>query len=78
MQLPALSFHSKKKNKQGIRTCLPVVSTQKMAQFPKSSESGDGRVYGVEGDGRERAKMGVAVDKSGREGVDLRCGRCGA
>jgi hypothetical protein len=49
-----------------------------MAQFPKSSESGDGRVYGVEGDGRERAKMGVAVDKSGREGVDLRCGWCGA
>ena len=32
-----------------------------MAQFPKSSESGDGSVYGVEGDGRERAKMGVAV-----------------
>jgi hypothetical protein len=36
-------------------------STQKMAQFPKSSESGDGRVYGVEGDGRERGKVGVAV-----------------
>jgi len=42
MQLPALSFHSKKENKQGIRTCLPVVNPQKMAQFPKSSESGDG------------------------------------